>query len=368
MRAMRPIRLILAAVAALLMLACQREPLELYYDGRADLKLTYDWLSQYGERPDGMTLMLAHNSDSISYYDVTHNIDQTSMRLKSGQYLLTAMNKTFGEYSTMSFFRRNSHNDIYAQANTYHINNETAWDNRRTYMEEPEKIGVAVDTFYVTTVIDSIIFYDYRKNINIDTIHYERNEVIHPMTTTLNIKVKVRGISYMRSMSGYIMGMADGFYLNQWWRRTDVGTIKLDHWLRTREDTIATTRDNGVTEENVGWMYISVETFGLPHGRELLKQRTPESNFIMLHFTLIDGRTINFSYNVGKHIHYVGDDGTMDTFEPSDVALELDLLIDAPIFENDELPNLPYSQPEGTGQFDAEVAPWGDDVEVEIPM
>ena len=353
-------------MAALLMLACQREPLELYYDGRADLKLTYDWLSQYGERPDGMTLMLAHNSDSISYYDVTHNVDQTSMRLKSGQYLLTAMNKTFGEYSTMSFYERNSHHDIYAKAKTYYVSSENYWDNGRTYLEEPEKIGVAVDTFYVTTVIDSLIFYDYRETATPDTIHLERREVIYPMTTTLKVRVKVRGISYMRAMEGYVTGMADGFYLNQWWRRREVGTIKLDRWERDRVTEARRTEEGDSIEANTGWMMCDVETFGLPHGRELLTQRTPESNYIMLHFTLLDGRTVDFAYHVGKNIRYVGDDGTLRLFYRADVALELDLVIDAPFV--DEVPLMPYSQPEGSGQFDAEVAPWGDDVEVEIPM
>ena len=79
--------------------ACEREPLELYYDGKADMKITYDWISKYGERPEGMTFMLAHNSDTIRMYDVTHNVDETSLRLNSGQYLLTVINKTFGEYS-----------------------------------------------------------------------------------------------------------------------------------------------------------------------------------------------------------------------------------------------------------------------------
>lgn len=357
-----------AAALVLLLAACQREPLELYYDGRADLKITYDWMSDYGQRPDGMTLMLARDGDSISYYDVTHNIDQTDMRLKSGQYRLTVMNKTFGEYGTMNFYRRNSHNDIYAQARTYYVSSENIWDNGRTYLEEPEKVGIGTDSFTVSTVIDSLVFYDYRQQATPDTIHLVRNVVIHPMTTTLNVRVKVRGISYMRSMEGYVTGMADGFYLNQGWRRTEVGTIKLDKWTRISDAEARQASAADSIEANTGWMTCSVETFGLPHGRELLSQRTPESNYIMLHFTLIDGRNVDFAYHVGKNIRYLGDDGTLDLFYQADVALELDLVIDAPFYDDDKVPLMPYTQPEGSGQFDAEVAPWGDDVEVDIPM
>jgi hypothetical protein len=99
-----------------------------------------------------------------------------------------------------------------------------------------------------------------------------------------------------------------------------------------------------------------------------LKWRTPESNYIMLHFTLLDGRTADFAYQVGKEIRYVGDDGTLEYFYQTDVRLALDLEIDTPYYKNDEVPIMPYSQPEGSGQFDAEVQPWGDDVEVDVPM
>ena len=80
------------------------------------------------------------------------------------------MNKTFGEYSTMSFYRRDSHNDIYAKSKTYYVTSENFWDNGRTYLEEPEKIGVATDTFTVSTVIDSLVFYDYREKATPDKI------------------------------------------------------------------------------------------------------------------------------------------------------------------------------------------------------
>ena len=353
-----------------LLISCYREPLELYYDGRSDVQITYDWESVYGDRPDGMTLMLAHDGDSLRLYPPTHNIDITNdLRLPSGHYLLTVMNKSFGEYSRVSFYNRNSHRDIHVKSKTYYVQTENFWDNGRTYLEEPEKMGVAVDTFDVSTVIDSLIFYDYRGTAFPDTIHIRRHEVIQPMTTTLRVRVKIRGISYMRAMEGYITGMADGFYLSQGWRTKEVGTIKLENWERDYAEEV---RRRAVeptdSEANVGWMTCTVETFGLPHGKELLKWRTPESNYIMLHFTLLDGRTADFAYQVGKEIRYVGDDGTLDYFYQADVRLALDLEIDTPYYNNDEVPIMPYSQPEGSGQFDAEVQPWGDDVEVDVPM
>ena len=369
---MRTLRRLIAAVAAmatLLLPSCTRYELELYHDGRADVHLTYDWDSLFHLRPDGMTLMLAHDGDTISYYDATNSIFENTLKLSSGRYLLTVMNRTFGEYGTMRFYQRQSHNDIFAVANTYHISSETAWDHGRTYMEEPERIGVAVDTFTVPHTIDELQFYNWREHFDADTIHLERPQVILPMTTTLNIRVKVRGISYMRAMEGYISGMADGFYLNQQWRRSEVGVLKLTNWERDYSTQAATrAAADSTAETNVGWMTTTVETFGLPHGRELLRWRTPESNYIQLHFTLIDGRTVDFSYYVGKDIHYGADNGEMEVFSRADVTLRLDLVIDAPFYDDDEVPIMPYAQPEGSGQFGADVQPWGDDVDVEVPM
>ncbi len=358
---------VLFITVLLTLTGCDREPLELYYDGKSDTKITYDWLTEFGTRPDGMTLMLTHDGDEMTTYPATHQIDSTvDLRLRSGEYKLTVMNKSFGEFSTVSFYNRDSHNDLHVKAKTYYVQSEQIWDNGRTYMEQPEKIGVAVDTFNVSTVIDSLIFYDYRGTAFPDTIHIRRHEVIKPMTTTLKVRVKIRGISYMRSMEGYITGMADGCYLNQGWRTRNVGTIKLEDWTPDASSSRRAATDS--TESNVGWMVCYVETFGLPHGRELLKDRVPESNYIMLHFTLLDGRTADFSYQVGKEIRYVGDDGTLDTFYQTDVALKLDLEIDTPYYDNEDVPIMPYAQPEGSGQFDAEVQPWGDDENIDVPM
>ena len=359
--------------------ACNRYELELYDDGKSDVTFTFDWTSHFAQKaPEGMTFMWARNGDTIKSYDVTYRVLERTERLEAGTYYVTSMNKSFGEYGTMSFYRRNSHNDIMAISNTYHISDENAWDNGRTYMEEPEKIGVATDTVEVPKTVDDLVFRNYKQPSTVQDIHLERRDTVMPMTTTLNIHVKVRGIKYMRSLgsgglTGYIMGMADGFWLNQGWRRPNTGDIKLTKWKMGYDDNNAVpndslANDSLVKDGYIGWVHTSVETFGLPHGKELLKWRTAQDNYIQLHFTLIDGRVFNFGYPVGLNIRYVGDDGHSDFFAQTDVTLELDLVIDAPFYDDTEVPTLPYAQPSGSAGFEPEVADWGDDVDVEIPM
>ena len=356
---------------------CSRYELEKYYDGRADVHLTYDWESEFGEKPDGMTLILAHDGDAFTYYDATNNVDEVRMRLESGEYKATVLNRTFAEFGTMQFYQRNSHEGLYAQSNTWTQTTEQAWDEGRVYMEEPERIGVAVDTFMVPHTIDDLVFYNWEEDASADTIHLERKLVVMPMTTTLHIRCKIFNAQYMKSVEGFIAGMADGFLLNQGWRRTQTGTLKLDKWqVGDREwlpsdslDTRVTTRaPEGVPTDSVctAWISTDVETFGLPHGRELLEWRTPESLIIVLHFTLIDGTGVDFSYPVGKVIRYVGDDGSTQLMAKANVMLELDLQIEAPFISTP--PVLPYAQPEGTGQFGADVQPWDDEEQIDVEI
>lgn len=375
----RQLTALAALVALVTLIACTRYDLELYDDGKADVHFTFDWLSRYGEVPEGMSFMLARENDTIYYLDPTYRVLERTERLAAGTYYVTVMNKTYGEYGTMNFYRRVSHNDLMAIANTYHISAENAWDKGRTYMEEPERIGVATDTIEVPRTIDDLVFRDYREPSTVQDLHLECPQTILPMTTTLNIRVKVRGIKYMRDLnagglSGYVMGLADGFLLNQRWRRSNVGDIKLTNWSYGWDDQGHAAPDSLMTDSLVedgyiGWVHTSVQTFGLPHGKELLSWRTPNDNYILLHFTLIDGRTLNFGYPVGMNIRYRGDDGiSLATFTQSDVTLELDLVIDAPFYDEGQVPTLPYAQPEGSSAFDADVQPWGDDVDVEIPI
>ena len=341
----------LASLFVLLFLttSCNREPLELYKSG-----------------------------DSITKSYATHDLTgETNEQMAKGTYKQLVMTNTFQEYlGNMRFFYTDSYEKMMAISNTYNITDMNAWDTGRQYLVEPMHMGVAVDSFDVKTDYDGLVFYEYDKDAGADTLHQERRDTIRSMVTTLTIRVKVRGINYVSSpefggVDGYITGLADGFYLSQQWRRSEVSDIKLNNWRFDGYDTSASPRraDGDDNEYKVGWIVTDIQTFGLPHGRELLCQRTEKSNYLKLHFTRLNGETIDFDYDVGKMIRYEGDDGTPNlSFKLTDVALQLDLEIDANTVGEDDVPTIPYTQPSGTGSFDAEVEPWGDDVNVDIQM
>ena len=350
---------------ALLLTSC-RYDVELYYTGKASVTIDYDWETRFGERPTGMTVMLARHDaphgDSIIFTDISNAVDRYELDLEPGTYKLLTFNLTTGEFGSMRFHQMKSFGQAFAYAEQLQRTTDF-WDVNVRYMREPEDIGCAVDTF---TILHDMVdgefrFVPWRDKVAGNTEEVELPEVVQPMTTDMYIRVKVIGIKYMASVIGNISGMADGFLLTSAWRREQTGYHLLDNWSVTRAP--ASRADTA----SVGYITTTISTFGLPHGRELLAQRDSTSNMLSLCFTLIDGSHHVFRYPVGKAIHYRNAELT-GTFSPADVTLELELLVEAPFFDDTTIPILPYAQPSGTGAFDAEVAPWGDEENVDVPM
>lgn len=373
----RPIAL-LGLLALMLLTSCYREPLELYYTGKATVHVSIDWQTRFGQRPTGMTIMLAKDGDAITFTDVTNSVDGYTLELEPGTYKMLIFNQSTGEFGSMGFAQTRSFTEAFAYARQLERVTDY-WDVNCAYMREPEAIGCAVDTF---TVLEDMIdgeyrFVDYRDKVENRHDILQLNEVIEPMTTEMRIRVKIIGIPYMASVIGNISGMADGFLLSQSWRRPQQGYHLLDQWRveRTRAGDAAS------DSSRVGYITTTIRTFGLPRGRELEEQRDSNSNMLSLCFTLIDDTRHVFRYPVGKHIKYrtvevdsgleQGDTtttGRKQYFNKTDVTLELDLVVDAPFFPEEDIPTLPYAQPTGTGAFDAEVAPWGDEEQVDVVM
>lgn len=361
----RPIRFVsLIALTCLVSLfaACDRYDIELYYTGKAYVRVNVDWQTRFGETPTGMTIMLAKDGDSITFTDISNFVDYYDLELEPGTYKMLIFNRTPGEFGSMRFSQMKSFNDAFAYAQQLQRTTDF-WDVNVSYLREPEHIGCVVDTFTVLQEMTDgnfrfVLWKDKKEDLR-ETLTLD--EVVDPMTTDLFVRVKIIGYKYMGNIIGNISGLADGFLLSQAWRRTQTGYHLLDNWTSAP----APAESDSVT--SVGYISTHINTFGLPHGRELLSQRDSTSNVLSLCFTLIDGTQHVFRYPVGKHIKYrMADENGY--FSKTDVTLELDLLLEAPFFTNPEVPNLPYAQPTGTGAFDAEVADWGDEENIDVPF
>lgn len=377
MRVIRPMRLmvLMSPIIALLLVltSCERYELEQYYTGKAKVRVNVDWMSHFGEYPSGMTIMLAKDGDAITFSDITHDVDGYDLELEPGYYKMLVFNRTSGEFGSMRFSQMKSFEQAFAFAQELQRTTDF-WDVNADYMREPENIGCAVDTFTILPemVDDQFRFVNWKdkKGDQVDTVNI--NEVVAPMVTEMYIRVRVLGAKYMSSVIGSISGLANGFLLTQAWRRSERGYHLLDNWQRS-----PITYEGGDSLKSMAYITTTISTFGLPHGNEMIEQRDSMSNVLSLCFTLIDGKQHVFRYPVGKMIRYRNTDTDPSTpsntrggfyFSKSDVTLELDLIVDAPFYNDDEVPNLPYAQPSGTGAFDADVEPWGDEEIIDIPM
>ncbi len=386
-------RMLIATVCCLMavmtIVSCQRDPLEKYYTGKGEVTILPDWDSLFLQTNEqrkeltGMTVSFAKSDTSAvvaSYPDITNTVNKYEAELAPGKYNFLVFNLSPSEYGSMNFYEMKDFDKCFVVGLPLQRTTEF-WDVNANYIKSPEYIGCAVDSFEVLPGMydGEIRFVDYKDEAADIRDIVTKRAVVRPMTTELVIRVKVLGFKYMKSVIGNISGMANGFMLTQAWRRPQTCYQLLDNW------TAKAAPEESDSVNSVGYISTRINTFGLPHGRELLSQRDSTSNLLSLCFTLVNDKQYTFTYYVGKDIKYKnaeldietggGSDisgdkevDTDDSFNKADVTLELELLIETPFFTNDYVPNLPYAQPTGTGTFDAEVEDWGEDVDVKVPI
>ena len=355
---------------ALLLAACDRRPLEVMEPQKAQLRLDVDWMTRYGQKPNGMTVMIWGDGWTKPFVSSSNNVESMRIELDPGHYRVIVMNKSFSEYGSMKFLNTDNFDEIVAKGTDITQYYNGSWDSDITYMPDPEMIGCAVDEFTVTEdmLLTQVNFYPYQEWIDAhryaDTRWYQEEDgvfsttvTVRPETTRLNVWVRVKGLEYMRSMIGNISGMADGFLMSQYWRTTDER-----YMLFEREKWTFTTYTN---PKGPGLLYYSLPVFGLAHGKEFVSQRTEENNVLTLYVTLVDGSTRTFTFNVGKEIVYKGLEDNINAQLEATLLLELLMELELELEIEIELPPVVPSSESSSG-FDAHVDPWEDGGTVDV--
>ena len=367
-----------------------RRELERYYDGAAAVRLHVDWEHLF-ETPELMTVFLAKNGDSITNVYTTQYVDSFTFFLDAGDYRLMVMNETFSDYETMSFHETNSIKKMYAKSNPMPFYPQ--------YVYAPGVTGVAIDSFTITQEqIDSHRqFVPYKQTVTPDTLLVQLFDTVYDMTCRLNVYVHTDGYPYLHKMTGNITGLADGFNLSSFRRNTTSGTLYLNEWqhynttltdamrhsqrrrltgnqsseakisqishleLEGETDSIIAYIDSIYADDGLphDWLVCHTSTFGLRAGKERTRDRQPQDNILTLYYTLRDGKTHKFEYEVGKLLRYRDIDE--DTFSGQDMRhlvesglqLDLDLVIDMPL----PYPVLPETDTIASS-FDVTVQEW----------
>ena len=365
--------IIITLLAVICFTSCNRRELEVMEPTKTQLRLDVDWMKYFGNKPNGMTVMIWGDGWMRPMVSSTNNVESMPIELDPGHYRILVFNKSFDEFGTIKFADTDSFENISARGTdiTQYVNGP--WDQGITYMPDPENIGCAVDEFTVTEdmLLEQVTFYPYKEWINRQYANtrwiqesngvYSTKVDVKPEITHLNVYVHVKGIEYMSSIIGNISGMADGFMMSQVWRTTDER-----YMLFEREKWSLTSGDN---PRGAGLMFYSLPVFGLPHGKELISQRTDDNNVLTLYVTLVDGSSRTFTFNVGKDITYRGleDNVSTELVRELDPTMMLDLIMELNLDLELEI-ELPPVKPkdESSSGFDAHVDPWEDGGIVDI--
>lgn len=346
-----------ALCALLLLLSCERRPLEVIVSEKVKVRLVVKWrinfVDIYGTEPTGMTVMVWDSHGSVPIVETT-NDDHVTLLLEPDEYHLVVFNQMEREYLPyMRFYHQESYHDMVARNTTY-----VSPTDQRTYTHYPDPIAVVSDTFLITrdmVVQDTTIFVPYEEYISSDInaytekIHvYEIPEVPWPMTVNVDLQVNVRHRHSVKAIKASLSGLADGFYISRIIRTTEEATIEFDSksWQF---------KNYGDDRDSLGSITNSTPSFGLPYGRELLSQRDSASNVLRMQITLVNDSLLDYTFNVGKNIRYVTPEGREAEIryrqDLENLRLEVSLpdIIDLPIIDGTA----------GTG-FDAEVVDWDD--------
>jgi len=358
-----PLLLLLAVTS------CERRPLEVLIKEKVQIRVVMEWqvnyVQLYNEKPNGMTLRI-WGSDNVPVLNQITNSDTVMVQLPPGTYYVMAYNELASEYAEygMHFY---DYNDYAAMTfrSSHYTRATNALGEGLPHLVPPEypRIAVALDTVVITQDMvveqDSVLIpYEEfeEKGYKRDYVYtrvLEFDEVPWPMTVDLKVALLVKHRDRLARVEGTISGMADGFYVTQVRRTSETASLWLDpsseRWRRAKYSDDA---------DQLGLLQTSVACYGLPYGKELIDERQETDNVLQLRLTLTDGKSYDFSYNVGKLIRYIDPDTELEKrirYRQDLRHLRLEVNLPDPI----DLPEVDPSAQTGAG-FDAKVDEWED--------
>ncbi len=359
----------LGVLALLFITSCERRPLEVLLDDRVRVRIVADWdvnyVALYGNRPNGMTVMLWGENSTAPIIRTT-NANSLTVMLPQDTYRLIIFNELMEEYAPyVNFYEANSYDRMVVRSSSY-VAPSRAWDTGLEYMYTPEdpRITVALDTFTITPSMvlrDTTIFVPYEEYRDHGYSaygdrdrYYEIPELPWPMTVDLYVRVKIKHRQSLKAIEGNITGLADGFYPAHIIRTSESGTLRFDpdNWDKTKF---------GAETDSMGIITTRLASFGLPYGKELIAERDSADNMLNFSLTLINDSVVNYSYKVGKDIRYITPEGVEARIRYRQDLRNLQLEIELP-----EIINLPPVFPKGGAGFDAWVDEWDDGGTFEI--
>ena len=386
------VRGLVAAGLVLCVLAhsCRR-PLFVAGDDYYSAVLHTDWRNYQSYDPDGMTVwFFPVEEEENSYRKTTADVRRLDFYLPSARYTGVVVDYSPDEYSRQEFIGmdRASTALVKATPSGYQPDSVEALFGAGCFHKEFPVVTAATGLYEVTNQPEKMAL-DTLRNMWVDGgqygyyIPYEerdtyqenlvvQNFYAYPVSPLwkLRIRIYVTGLEYLYDLTGSIAGLADGRYLALNRTTETPCLVSLEGW------------DSQRVSKKDGYVSLTIDTFGLPGNLHPVTMMTNPGNEteprtqmkpsaviadwagteeiadedvrLNLKFLLRDRvSTVYYHYDVGRRIVSYDDE----------LVLRIDLGQD---FEGH--PDLPYAEPfNGTG-FDADVRPWDDGGEADIPL
>ena len=368
---MRVIKKHIWLLALLLMMVtsgCNRDDLYVYGTEFHSLTVDADWSDYTTKSPDGMTLWFwprltedQEVPDSLAvwgepYRFTTASVQHCNLYVQKGLYNGVVVDYSPEEYSRQRFMDM----DNWQLARVELVPDAEATDSTlygdATVLCQPELM--ALDTLRNMQISagqygDYIPYNDrerYQQNLTIKEFSVRPQSLIWQ----LHLHVPVKGLKNVWQTEAAVSGLAAGHYLALHRNMETTCVMRVSDWTRVQTD-----------KEGNGYIEATVNTFGYPGTSESQsraeEEELPAGLQLNLKFTLRDRQTVcQYAMEIGNHVLEL------------DQNQELRVWLEDADFTDPDLGGdpilLPYVEPyNGTG-FGADVTPWQEGQEADVPM
>lgn len=333
--------IIAVLAAALTLAACEFRPLYIEHETPVEVIVNTEW-TQLGSIPEGSSIYFYRESDKKCIKFQTNSVTRTIVEVPAGYWTVMVFNRSEAEYGSLKF----GETDALGTARAILEDKLFSWVGRadtigRTVYEPEEIVIGRTDHFQVRSMTEREN-YLWNKNIEyepgempvIDSVQVLPKQVRY----IANVKVRINGLQNLKSVRGYLKGMAGSDYMATRTSTDETATHVMESWTATKD----------VADYTKGYINSTFYCFGLPE--QALAKPLAENNRILLKFLLVDEETI-----ITKAID-VG-----DLIKQNDTERTDDLVIETAI-------TLPDVKPKGgsSSGFDVDFTDWDDPEDVPI--
>lgn len=358
----------IATLLVLLLTACHRRDLYVYGDEFYSVQLSVDWREYATHDPDGMTLWFWPEDDAPettdTYRFTTADVRYFDLYLAGGRYRSVLIDYSPNEYSRQQFVDMESAYTacVRAALDTHQPEALSALYGEEAYALpltdkqpsglytvscQPENMGL--DTLRNMTVsygsYGNYIPYEQRDQYQ-QSISVNKYKMT-PKTVVWNMRIRIfmKGINNLWQVQSSLAGMADGHYLARHENTDKLCLMTVDNWNIQRTD-----------DAGNGYIEGTLTTFGLPPSFAGISNAIR----VNLHLLLRDKSTIlDYHLEVGEHVE-IYEDQQLLVVDLSEQDFKNGGL--GPIIV------LPYVQPHDGAGFGADVDPWEDGPEADVPI